>query len=87
MGKDIIGKDSLGSTKYAYYLSLCGPLTSSDASSCLQVQSQSSACQIQVTQGTQTFDIGNYDPANPPAWKYTADKSGVTFDMNGAIQW
>ncbi len=66
---------------------MCAPLTSSAAASCVQVQQESSACQIQVEGGTQTFDIGNWDPSALPTWSYTdATKQSVTFEMSGANQ-
>jgi hypothetical protein len=55
-GTDLFGSD--GGSKYAYYLSVCGPLTSAAASTCVGVNADSSACQLQVEQGAQTFDLG-----------------------------
>ena len=67
MGLDIVGSD--GSQTYTYLLSLCGSLSSSAASSCLQISPQSSACQKQ-TQQAQAFDIGNWNAASAPTWSY-----------------
>ena len=86
MGQDFTGSD--GGTQYAYYLSLCGPLTSAAASTCTQIQTEASACQIQTIGGMQTFDIGNYDDTNPPTWSYVDDtKTAVQYNMTGAVQW
>lgn len=65
VGLDIVGSD--GSSTYSYLLSLCGSLSSSAASGCLQISPQSSACQKE-TQQTQSFDVGNWNAASAPTW-------------------
>jgi len=87
MGKDLVGSD--GTPQYTYFLSVCGALTSSDASTCVMENSQSSACQIQVQGDMQTFDIGNWDTAAPPQWSFinaSAPELGVQYQMLGATQ-
>jgi len=85
MGTDIKGSD--GTPKYDYYLAICGPLTSSAASTCTQIDPASSACQIEVQGGAQSFDIGNWPAAAPPVWSYVdAGKTAVQYTISGAPQ-
>jgi len=74
------------------FLRLCGPLTSSPASTCTQVSSDSAACMTQRTASgsLQTFDLGNYDVTSPPVWSYINAQNkhgGVTYTLRGAQQW
>lgn len=85
MGKDIVGSD--GTATYAYYMNVCGPLTSTAAASCTAIQSTSSACQVQVSDGTGAYDTGNWIAAAPPTWGYidpSAKSLGVMYSMQGA---
>jgi hypothetical protein len=85
---DFVGSD--GASNYAYYLHLCGPLTSPAASTCTQVDSASSACQLQVAGGAQTFDLGNWNTAAPPVWAWMEPSKpdvGVQYTMTGVKQW
>jgi hypothetical protein len=84
MGTDISGSD--GTNNYDYYLSVCGPLTSTAAASCSQVSSTSSACQIQMlpTPNSQTFDIGDWNAATPVTWQYTG--RDIMYTLTGANQ-
>ena len=86
VGKDFVGSD--GGSTYKYYLSLCGTLSSPAASTCNQISSTSSACQIQQQGGVQTFDIGNYDVNSPPTWSYVdEEQTAVQYNITGAVQW
>ena len=60
MGKDLMGGDGTNPPVYDYYLSVCGVLTSTPTAPCTQIMSSASACQIQVSGGTGTFDVGNW---------------------------
>jgi hypothetical protein len=83
-GKDWPGTD--GTEQYKYFVSVCGVLSSTDAASCTEVQSTSAACQIQISGGPQTFDIGDYNTNAPPAWQYidgNAD-AGAMYGLSGS---
>jgi len=87
MGTDLVGSD--GGSQYAYYLSVCGALNSSAASTCGQVNAEASACQLQVQGGVQTFDLGNWDASAAPQWSYinaNVPAVGIQYQLTGATQ-
>ena len=86
MGKDLVGSD--GNDVYKYYLSVCGPLSSSAAAACTSVSSTSSACQILVQGGMQAFDIGDNAVGHVPNFAYVDDaQTAVAYNITGAMQW
>jgi hypothetical protein len=88
---DLNATDEAG--KFAYFLRPCGSISSAAAANCLQVDSGSSACQVQVggIGAKSTYDLGNWDAAAVhPTWSLI-DKAnpgtGVQYTMQGAKQW
>ena len=90
-GADLIGSD--GGSQYNYYLSVCGSVSSAATRVCTQISPRSSACQVQVAGGSQSFDIGNWAPNEPwpvgPQWAYidpSNKDAGVMMTMQGSQQ-
>jgi len=87
MGTDLVGSD--GGSQYQYYLSVCGAVSSSPASTCVLVDPTSSVCQLQMQGGSQTFDLGNWNPSAAPQWSFinaSAPALGVQYQLTGAQQ-
>ena len=87
MHQDILGSDGTSPPIYNYYLSVCGVLSSTPTTPCTQIQADASACQMQVSGGTGTFDIGNWVAASPPQWGYIDPNNqalGVMYQISGA---
>jgi len=83
VGKDFKGSD--GTDQYKYFVSVCGALTSSDASSCTQEDSTMAACKLDLKVGETVYDIGNYVAGSPPTFTYTdATKTAVQYTLSGA---
>jgi hypothetical protein len=85
---DLVGSD--GSSQYAYYLRLCGSVSSSAAASCARVSNSTGACQIQTQGSPLTWDLGEWDAQQPPVWQFiwpSAPQKGVQYTMQGARQW
>ena len=84
-GSDLQGSD--GANTYTYYLRVCGALSSTPTAPCTQIMSSASACQIQVSGGTGTFDVGNWIESSPPVWSFINPAQpglGVQYSMLGA---
>jgi len=87
MGKDMLGSN--GTPEYQFYLSVCGALSSSAASTCTQIDPTASACQLEVQGGAQTFDLGNWSPSAPPQWSFINESDpslGAQYQLSGAPQ-
>jgi len=87
MGTDLMGSD--GGSTYAYYLSVCGAVSSVAARTCQMISPDTSVCQVQVQGGAQTFDLGNWRNAAPPQWSFidpAAPALGVQYNLTGAVQ-
>lgn len=84
-GADLQGSD--GGNVFEYYLRVCGVLTSAPTAPCTQIMSSVSACQIRVSGGTGTFDVGNWISTSPPVWSFIDPAQpglGVQYSMQGA---
>jgi len=87
MGTDFLGTD--GGTKYSYFLSVCGAMSESAASFCVQVDPTISACQYEINGDMQTFDLGNWNPSTGAQWSFidpNVPSLGVQYNLTGATQ-
>ena len=79
--------------RYAYYLSVCGSVSSAPAAACLLASPRSSVCQLDMVNGSQPYSIGDWAPNEPapvgPQWSYIDsgnEDAGVKLTMKGALQ-
>jgi len=87
MGTDFVGTD--GSTKYSYYMSVCGAMSSTASSFCVSVDPTVAACQYEIDGNMQTFDLGNWNPSADPQWSFIdpgVPSLGLQYQLTGAKQ-